>query len=507
MTLLDGILVGVYFLAVIAIAIRFAGRQRSTEEYFLAGRALPGWVVAFSLIGTMIGSTSFVGHPGAVFDEDMWNLPFFILLPVSLFFVARFVVPLYRNRIRMSVYEYLERRFGYPARAYGGIAFVISRIVDVAGTLFFLAIAVAYLTGVSTWWVILVIGVLTIVYTLVGGIAAVAWTDVLQTILLLGGALIVLGVAWFGAPGGPAAVASEAWNGGRFGIGEISFSLNERNAWLLLIGGVIWAFQRYGCDQHMVQRYLTARTDREAVRATYIGGVACLPIWFMFMVIGAGIWGYFNVSEITLPAELTNDQIVPWFIRNECPQGMLGLIVAALMAAAMSSLAADMNSLATVVVDDFYSKLNPKGSDKSRLWVGRIVVVLTGLAAVYFSQQWIGIESAMKLVVDLLLVTTGGMLGLFALGLLTTRATNVGAWVGITACVLFTAWATMTSLRLPSMEGPVLDLGALNWAFETSLIGILGHFILFGVGFCASLFLGSQRKDVRSLTIRGTTSG
>ena len=507
MTLLDGILIGVYFAAVIAIAIRFAGRQKSTEEYFLAGRSLPGWVVAFSLIGTMIGSTSFVGHPGAVFDEDMWNLPFFILLPVSLLFVARFVVPLYRKRIRMSVYEYLQRRFGYPARAYGGAAFVLSRIVDVAGTLYFLAIAVAYLTGMSTWWVILVIGILTILYTLVGGIAAVAWTDVLQTILLLGGALVVLGVAWLGAPGGVTAVASEAWNGGRFGIGETSFSLHERNAWLLLVGGVIWAFQRYACDQHMVQRYLTARTDREAVRATYIGGVACLPIWIMFMLIGAGIWGYFQLSSVSLPAELTNDQIVPWFIRNECPQGMLGLIVAALMAAAMSSLAADMNSLATVVVDDFFAKIKPAATDHAKLWVGRVIVVLTGLAAVYFSQQWIGVESAMKLVVDLLLITTGGILGLFALGLLTTRATNIGAWIGIAACILFTSWATLTSLRLPSMDGPVLDLGALNWAFETSLIGILGHFILFGVGFVASLVLGRVNPDVHELTIRGQGSG
>ena len=248
-------------------------------------------------------------------------------------------------------------------------------------------------------------------------------------------------------------------------------------------------------------------SDREAVRATYIGGVACLPIWIMFMLIGAGIWGYFQLSSVSLPAELTNDQIVPWFIRNECPQGMLGLIVAALMAAAMSSLAADMNSLATVVVDDFFAKIKPAATDNAKLWVGRVMVVLTGLAAVYFSQQWIGVESAMKLVVDLLLITTGGMLGLFALGLLTTRATNIGAWIGIAACVLFTSWATLTSLRLPSMDGPVLDLGALNWAFETSLIGILGHFILFGVGFVASLVLGRVNPDVLGLTIRGQGSG
>ena len=502
MSALDIAIVLVYFAVVLGVGLFFRRRQQSTEDYFLGSRSIPGWVVGFSVIGTMIGSTTFVGHPAAVFQEDMWNLPFFMALPVVMYFVSRYIVTLYRHRIRMSVYQYLELRLGYPARAYGAVAFLGSRVVDVSSTLFFLGIAVAYLTDVDVRWVIAFVGVMTLAYTLLGGIAAIAWADVLQSVLLLGGGLTVMFVAYFGADAGAGATIRSAWEGGRFGTGDWTPALDTLNAWMLLVGGTIWALQRYAVDQHLVQRYLVARSDREARRATFTGAVACVPIWVMFMLIGAGIWGFYQTSGVALPPEVLadSDTIAPHFIRTQCPGGLLGLIVAALAAAAMSSLGADLNSVATVTVDDFYARFRPDSTDAERLRFGRLVVLAVGSAAILLATQWVGVESAIEFGVKLLSISTAGLLGLFALGLLTTRGNRTGAWAGILVCVVFTAWATLTSVTLPAMEGPLLDLGAWNYPYEPYLIGILNHLLLFGVGYLVSLF-SRRRENVEGLSV------
>lgn len=502
MSPVDVAVVVLYFLAVAAFGVWFGRRQHSTEDYFLAGRSIPGWVVGFSLIGTMIGSTTFVGHPGGVFDEDMWYLPYLATVPFVMLFVSRVVVRLYRHRIRMSVYQYLEQRFGYPARAYGAAAFVVSRVVDVSSTLYFLGIAVAFVTGVSAWWVILLVGAFTLLYTAIGGVGAVAWTDVMQSLLLIGGGLICVGIALFGAAAGPGDVLGAAWDAGKFGLGNWEFSLTEMNGWLLVVAGAIWALQRYAADQHLVQRYLVARSDEEAARATYAGAVASIPIWILFMFLGACLYGFYQVSG-GIPAEISDvsDNIVPHFVRTEAPPGLLGAILAALAAAAMSSLAADLNSLATVVVDDFYRRARPSAPDRSQLRVGRFVVLGTGVASILLAQQWIGLGSAIEFVVQLLSIATAGLLGLFALGLLTTRATPPAAWLGIGVSIAFTAWATVTAVTFPSVERPLLDLGRFNFGMEPLLIGVLNHVILFVVGFVASFAIGTRVADLRDLTV------
>ena len=170
----------------------------------------------------------------------------------------------------------------------------------------------------------------------------------------------------------------------------------------------------------------------------------------------------------------------------------------------MSSLGADLNSVATVTVDDFYARLRPGSSDAQRLRFGRLVVLLVGAAAILLATQWVGVESAIEFGVKLLSISTAGMLGLFALGLLTTRANRTGAWAGIVVCVVFTAWATLTSVALPAMDGPLLDLGSWNYPYEPYLIGILNHLLLFGVGYGVSLFLGG-REDVEGLCIWSQT--
>ena len=497
---IDSIIVVAYLLAVFGIGMWFSRNQHSTEDYFLASRSVPGWVVAFAIVGTMIGSTTFVGHPGNVYARDMWNLPAFLMLPVVMVVVSRRVIGFYRRTVRMSVYDYLERRFSYSARAYGAAAFIVSRIVDMSATLYFLALPVSFLTGIDVWWIILIVGAVTLAMTVAGGIAAVVYSDVLQGVLLIGGGLVCLGITLFRPEQGPGAVLRTAWEGGKFGLGEADFSWFQDNIWFYLVGGGIWAVQRYALDQHVVQKYLVAKTDREARASAYVGAVACLPIWLLFLAFGACLWAFFQLNGADLPADVgtVKDNIVPYFIKTQLPVGMVGVIVAALMAAAMSSLDSDLNSMATVIVDDYYSRLQPESTDAIRLWVGRGAVTVLGILAIAFSQLWIGIGTALELGVQLFSIATAGMLGLFALGALTQRANARGAIVGIVACILFTAWATFTSVKMPALDRVLLDLGPLNYRLHPFLIGVFNHLILFLVGLAASRRF--ERRNPRAVT-------
>ena len=499
MSPLDWIIVVGYLAVVFGIGIYCSRNQKTTEDFFLAGKNVPGWVVVFAVVGTMISSTSFIGHPGNVYANDMWNLPSFLMLPLVMVFVARYIVTFYRRTIRMSIYDYLERRFNYGARAYGAAAFIVSRVVDMSATLYFLAIPVSYLTGFDVWWVILVVGSVTLVMTVAGGIAAVVYSDVLQGGLLIVGALVCLGIALFRPEQGPAVVLQTAWEGGKFGLGNWSFSLNHENIWFYIVGGAIWAVQRYALDQHIVQKYLVARTDRQARASAYIGAVACLPVWFMFFLFGACLWAFFQLTGASLPDDVAavKDNIVPYFLKTQLPVGMIGLMVAALLAAAMSSLDSDLNSMATVIVDDYFTRLRPQSTDPQRLWLGRAAVGGLGVMAIVFSQLWIGIGTALELGVQLFSIATAGMLGLFALGALTKRANGHGALIGIAACIVFTAWATLTSVRLPALDSVLLDLGPFNYGLHPFLIGIFNHVIVLVVGYGASLLLpGKPRPAV-----------
>src|SRR5215471_7937038 len=240
MSIIDFVIVLVYLGVIIATGFYFSRNQKTSEDFFLAGKKVPGWVVVFAIVGTMISSTSFIGHPGNVYARDMWNLPSFLMLPLVMVFISRFIVVFYRRTIRMSIYDYLERRFNYGARAYGAGAFIVSRVVDMSATLYFLAIPVSYLSGFSVATVILIVGAVTLAMTVAGGIAAVVYADVLQGVLLIAGALVCLGIALFRPEQGALAVLQTAWSGGKFGWGDWTFSLQHENVWFFIVGGAIW---------------------------------------------------------------------------------------------------------------------------------------------------------------------------------------------------------------------------------------------------------------------------
>lgn len=499
------VLVG-YALVIAGISVYHARRQRGAADYFIAGRSLPAWAVAMAMMAALISSNTLVAHPATVYQEGLILLLGTLTLPVVLYFVARYIAPFYRNVIGMSAYEYLGARFGFGGRWYASVCFVADRLFDLGTTLVTTAIPVHVMTGWNLPAVIAVLGGFTIIYTMAGGMKTVVWTSVVQGFVFVGAAVILVGRLVFAPEAGPpGTVLAVAWQEGRFALGSFELSWDSlfdttvTTQWLFIAAYTVnWA-RRYIADQHMVQRYLTARSDRDASRAAVWNGLVCVPVWAVFMVIGACLYGFYAASGEAPPA--LADQVVPYFIMHHMPVGIVGLLLAAILAASMSSISPDLNSVATVLTTDHIGTLKPGMSDRARVLTGRIMVAVGGTIAGVIALLLVpgeGLKSIMERVVTITAILSGGMLGLFFLGFLTRSATRRGCYIGIAACVAFTAWGTLTQ------PGParVVDLG-FNFEMHPILIGVFGHAVLFGVGLLASrLFGGHRPANVDQLTFR-----
>lgn len=501
---LDYVVLIAYALLIVSVSIAVSRRQRNTADYFIAGRGLPGWVVAFTLMGTIIGTGTFVGHPGTSYQKGLILLVPHLMLPVVLLFVAKVIVPFYRRVVRMSAYEYIGLRFGFGGRLYTSFGFLADRIFDIGLTLVTTAYAVNVLTGWNIRSIIVGVALFTAAYTMIGGIKAVVWTDVAQgTILILGGSFVLLRLLFAPEAGAPFAVVTEAWRGGRMTLGSTEFTWSslfqeQPTLWLFTLTYMIQWARRYITDQHLVQRYLIARTDAEASRAVFAGALICVPVFFTFMFIGACFYGFFSLTKAPVPT--VGDHIMPFFMLNYLPSGLLGLVFAAIMAAAMSTVSSDLNSVATVATTDFFATLLPRSSEKARLLCGRCMVLVGGALAATAAVLLVGdAKSApvMERAVTITAILSGGTLGLFSLGFLTRRATRQGCYVGIACCVTFTGWAILTEPHSRIVNLPF------NFEMNPILIGLFSHIVLFGTGYIASLILGGYRpENVEQFTIR-----
>lgn len=504
---IDYAVVGGYLAVLVWMGIHFSRRQTSTEEYFAGGRSLPAWAIGMSLLATLISSVTFLAYPGQGFNGNWILLVQGLAVPVVLICIIWFIVPMYRQIIGLSAYEYFERRFGYFGRLYGSLAFIMAHFTKMGSVFYLLALALASMTGMNTYHVIVVLGVITVLYTLVGGIEAVIWTDVIQGCILVGGGLICAAVLLFGPEQGPAAVMQRAWEEGKMSMGPYDWDFTRLTFWVMAINGIFYAIQKYGTDQTIVQRFLVARSDRGAIRAALMGTLLCVPVWTLFILIGTLLWAYYQMSPATLPEGITGDKVFPFFIMSRLPAGVTGLVLAALIAAAMSSLDSDLNCLAAVGVEDYYRRLRPRATDRQCLTLGKIIVSVSGLCAIGIACLYVhlGGEAILGTIFALYAIFSGGIAGLFALGFLTTRANRKGLAVGIVACVLFTAYALLTSTRFDlggSEKRLIVDLGRYNFSHHKYMLGVYSHLVLFGVGYAAS-FLFPPDRDVRPLTLYG----
>jgi SSS family solute:Na+ symporter len=480
---LDVAIVLVYLMVMAALGLRFSRRQTTTENYFIAKRALPNWAMGMSMLATMISSVTFVAYPGSSYKEN-WSLlvPGFMLIAV-LPLVGRVIVPFYREVVGMSAYEYFERRFGKPTRLYSALAFSLAHFSKMGFVLYLMALTLASISGWKIETLIFAAAAVMIFFAVLGGIEAVVWADVIQGFVMWSAIVITLGFLLFLPNGGPAAILGKAIDAHKFGLGSLAWNFHQPTIPVLILYGLFWYLQRYVADQTLVQRYLMAKTDDGAFRGVKVGAFLSVPVWALFMLIGTCVWSFFQVTGEPIPGWITkSDQMFPYFLGSHLPSGVLGILFASLTGSAMTMLASDLNSMAVVATEDFYRFFRPASADRERLIAARMFVVIAGLANIGTALLLVQTKgSALSIWFAVSGIASGGLMGLFFLAFLTRRAHRIGVYCGIFVCLMFSVWAAITK-----GAAPLVNLGAWNFPYDELLIGVIGNVLLFAVGWIVS---------------------
>jgi SSS family transporter len=429
----------IYLLISLMIGVYFARKQKSTEDYFVGGGRIPWWASGLSVFGTLLSAITFMAIPAKAFITD-WSFFFLNITAILITPVIAFIFIPFFNRLQIrTAYEYLEDRFNYLARAFGSLSFILFQLGRIGIVLLLPSLAISIVTGIPVETSILIMGVLCILYTTFGGIEAVIWTDVLQVIVLLGGS--VLAVVWImihteTSFGDMITYASER---DKFNIANMDLDFTESTFWVVFIGGLASAMVTQGTDQTIVQRYLTSSSVKDSQKTLYTNAVLTLPATIIFFGIGTLLFIFYSEMPNALsPAISNNDSIFPWYIVRELPIGVSGLLVAGIFSAAMSSISSSLNSVSTAYCNDFHSHFRPEVKDKKLLGIARIATVATGVLGVLLA-LWMAssnIKSLWDQFYRYLGLFTGGLGGMFLLGMLTKKANATGTLLGLVASAL-----------------------------------------------------------------------
>jgi solute:Na+ symporter, SSS family len=472
---IDYVIIAFFLLLTLYLGFRFSKNQDTTKSFFIAHGRVPTWAIGLSLLATLISSVTFLAYPGTGYTSNWILLVQGLMVPVVLLGVIWFIVPLYRKVIKLSTYEYFERRFGSFARYYSSIAFVLRQFSGMGTVLFLLAIALNNIIGGNMVGVVCAVGLIIIVVNLAGGIEAVIWLDVFQGFMLFASGIICFSVLLFSTNGGPAEVFRVAETNNHTGFGPYDFDLTRLTFIVMVINGAFYAVQKYGTDQTVVQRYLTARTDKKAIRASLMGILLTVPVWMIFMFIGTTLFVFYKQNP--LPEGLRPEAVFPYFIKTQLPVGVVGLILSAMISAAICSLSADLNSLAAVGVEDYYKKARKGRPDGHYLKAGKWIVVGSGLLTILIGIFYVnaGSEGVLGIVFTLYAIFSGGIVGIFLLGLFSSRANRQGVTIAIITCIIFTAYALLTSTKvgLGEQKALLLDLGRFNFSHDKLMLGYI----------------------------------
>jgi SSS family solute:Na+ symporter len=417
------------------VGVFFARRNKSTEEYFLGNRSFPGWAVGLSLLGTSISSVTFLALPAAAYILDYRQAVSNMVLPFVAIAAVLIFIPFFRRGNSTTAFEYLENRYGALVRLYAAVSFIVLQLLRLATVLYLVSIPVASMTGFNVIWVMIIGGIFIGFYTVLGGIEAVIWTDVVQTIILLAGGILCFAFIIYDLPGGVSEVFRIGSEYNKFSLGPISWALNERTFFVMLLLGAINFTTEYSSNQNVVQRYLAAKSTREARKATLICAIMSIPTWGAFFFLGTCLFVFYKAFPSADIAKLSADEILPYFILTKIPAGLAGIIIAACLAAAMSSLDSSINAISTVTTVDFLKKYLPGKSDEYYLKYAKFFAVLAGVFMIIGAIVLYKIpkESMTDLSIILASVFGGGILGIFMLGFFSKRVGNRAILAGLIA--------------------------------------------------------------------------
>jgi len=489
---LNTLFLGVYLLTLVWMGFYFSKREKTTADFFIGGHRIPWWAAGLSIFGTQLSSISFMAIPAKVYATDWTYYIGFICIVLIQPIVVWCYLPFFRRLNVTSAYEYLERRFNTAVRLFGSLSFVLFQIGRMTIVLFLPALALSAVTGIDIGLCIVVMGVLATLYTVLGGIEAVIWTDVLQVFVLVGGALVSLVIILADIDGGLGTIIACAAAEGKFRLVNPGWNYAAPVLWIIFIGGLFQNIASYSSDQAIVQRYLTTKDEKSATRAIWTNAAMILPSAFLWFSLGTALYVFYKIHPVLLDPALKTDQIFPLFIAQQLPDGVTGIVIAGLFAASMSTVDSSLNSTATVIVTDIYRRFRPEADDRSSLRLARWLTVALGVVAtgagLWMAANQDMVPSLWDVYMSVLGLLMGSLAGLFALGIFTRRAHGSGAFTGaiIGAGVLW--WVqNFTRLHFYIYAG----------------VGMTACFI---AGYVASLVIPAHRKPLDGLTIHSLSN-
>jgi SSS family solute:Na+ symporter len=491
--------VALYLLGMLAIGWWTSRSISGTRSFFIASGQMNYIVVGISLLTTYLSALTMMALSGVAFCKaDMiWSiqLPFLIL---TAFVITRFVLQRYRDAGVISVYEYLEQRIHVSSRLLASLCFILFSIGRMGLVLFLPALAFHIITGFSLPWTIVVMGAVVTLYTVMGGMEAVIWTDFAQAIVILAGALV--SVAYVLGGTGPTEFAQIAQQHHKFRLIAPGTDLTRLLTIWLILQTIFETIRIYGTQQDMTQRYMTTSSARKANQSVWIGILAYIPLGFLFYFIGAALFVYYKAHpDPAIPALIVNgraDAIYPYFVASKMPPGLAGLVIAAIFAAAMSSIDACMNASSAVCVEDFYRRFRGRDqSDRHHLNVARALTLVWGLLATLMALSFMDIKYAQHVWSKIMGISTNGVLGLMALAFLPWRVNRWAAVVGFLTSYL-TLFTIMWFLQVKGGLAFTYPLPA-GTGIHFLLWPVIGNVVCFGVALLADALL---RRSGRART-------
>jgi len=467
----DYAIIALYLAGITLFGLRFRKRHRSLRDYFLAGRDIPWWAIALSIVAAETSTLTIISIPGLAYDTNFTFLQVVMGYVVGRVIISILLLPHYFRGDLYTAYELIERRFGRGLRSLTAGLFLVTRAAAEGVRVYAVSIVVSIALGTGEVASIAIITALTLIYTFEGGLAAVIWTDVVQTVIYVGGTLVGIATILHLVPGGWTAIHAAAAGAGKLQVFDFSRTVwNPYTFWSGIIGGAFFTVASHGTDQLIVQRLLAARGQKQSATALITSGVAVMFQFALFLMVGILLWAYYLVPSMGFGKP---DRIYPTFIVTRMPHGISGLLIAAVLAAAMSNLSAALNSLSSSAILDFYVRLRPQVDEHKKMRLSRLATV--GWALVLFGLAVIALHRAGRVVevgLQIASVAYGALLGAFLLGVLTRRANQRGAIVGM-VCGFGVELYLWLGTRVP-------------WTWWV----MIGSAVTFAVGWVASMGFG-----------------
>jgi SSS family transporter len=479
---LDLAIIALYLIGITLFGLRFRKKQRSLRDYFLAGRDIPWWAISLSILAAETSTLTIISIPGLAYDTNLTFLQVVMGYVVGRVVISFVLLPHYFRGDIYTAYELIERRFGRGLRSLTAGLFLLTRAAAEGVRVYAVSIVVGIALGTGEVASIAVITILTLIYTFEGGLAAVIWTDVVQTAIYVAGTLIGLVTILHLVPGGWSAIHAAAAGSGKLQVFDFTPSFwIPYTFWAGIIGGAFLTTASHGTDQLIVQRLLAARSQKQSVMALLSSGVAILFQVALFLMVGIMLWVYYRVPSATFGKP---DRIYPTFIVSRMPHGISGLLIAAILAAAMSNLSAALNALSSTSIMDFYVRFRPQSDERTKMRLSRLSTFVW--ASLLFALAVLSLHKVGRVIevgLQIASVAYGALLGVFLLGVLTKRANQRGAMIGMLLgfCTELYLWRT----RVP-------------WTWWV----MIGTIVTFAIGYAASLpkkeIIASQRRPYRT---------